>query len=329
MIRTTEVNALHWREFALIAGVLLLAGCSKSSNETSRAAAPITNQVKLVEAAQLAAITNQFGVAQQAQAEVTQKLLARIDQLEKKDAEQVASAQTIQTAYAAREKIFEEQTQKLIKQIAELETKVGSLQAGRVLPEIALTPDDAPTARFRTRMVPHRKSQRHQLVYYVSRDPSAGQRTIVQKENGFTGNPIFYNWDAATSQFVIDPTGRNSTQIRDLLNVSGPAVSYITGVDAINVNGGANILAFNGHKAFIGDYSKTANDHAPVINGQYTQWGYEHLFNRTTASANVKSFRDRLIRAIDLDLQTSAYSIPLSKVRVERTGEGGPVSPIE
>lgn len=168
-----------------------------------------------------------------------------------------------------------------------------------------------------------------ELVHYVSRDPSAGQRTIVQRENGFTGSPIFYNWDATASKFVIDPTGRTSTQIRDLLNVSGPAISYLTGVDAINVNGGANILAFNGHRAFIGDYSKVANDHTPVINGQYTQWGYEHLFNRTTASANVKAFRDRLIQAIDADLQVSAYSIPLSKVKVERTAEGAPVSPIE
>lgn len=167
------------------------------------------------------------------------------------------------------------------------------------------------------------------LVYYVSRDPSAGQRTIVQRENGYTGNPIFYTWDTATSKFVIDATGRNSTQIRDLLNVSGPAVSYLTGVDAVNVNGGANILAFNGVRAFVGAYSKVANDHSPVTQGQYSQWGYEHLFVRTTASANIKSFRTRLVQAIDLDLQTSAYSIPLSKVRVERTAEGAPVSPLE
>lgn len=167
------------------------------------------------------------------------------------------------------------------------------------------------------------------LVHYVSRDPSAGQRTIVQRENGYTGNPIFYNWDTGTSKFVIDATGRNSTQIRDLLNISGPAISYLTGVDAINVNGGANILAFNGAKGFVGDYSKVANDHNPVIQGQYTQWGYEHLFVRTTASANIKSFRNRLVQAIEVDLQSSAFSIPLSKVRVERTAEGAPVSPLE
>ncbi len=165
------------------------------------------------------------------------------------------------------------------------------------------------------------------LVYYVSRDPSAGQRTIVQKESGYTGNPIFYNWNTNTSAFDIDTTGRTSTQIRDLLNVSGPAISYLTGVDAINVNGGANILAFNGHKAFLGSYSSVSNSHSPVISGLYSQWGYEHLLNRTTASTDLRSFRTALISAIDADLQTSAYSLPISRVKVERAAEGGPVSP--
>ncbi len=167
------------------------------------------------------------------------------------------------------------------------------------------------------------------LVYFISRDPTAGQRTIVQRENGFAGSPIFYTWDASAGKFVVDPTGRSSTQIRDQLNVAGPSVSYLTGVDAINVNGGANILSHNGVKAFLGNYSPVANDYGPVITGQYTQWGYEHLFNRATASGNVKTFRSRLIQAIEADLQTSAFSIPLSRLKVERAAEGGPVSPVE
>lgn len=167
------------------------------------------------------------------------------------------------------------------------------------------------------------------LVYYISRDPSAGQRVIVQKENGFTGTPLFYNWDAPNTKFVVDSTGRTSTQIRDLLNTAGPAVSFLTGVDAINVNGGANILAYNGVKAFTGAYSSVQNDHAAVLQGQYTQWGYEHLLVRATAAQNIKNFRTALIAAIDADLQTSAYSIPISRLQVERTAEGGPVSPIQ
>lgn len=168
-----------------------------------------------------------------------------------------------------------------------------------------------------------------QDVYFIQRDPSAGQRTIIQGENGYAGTPIAYQWNSNTLAFVIDTVGRNSTQIRDQLNAATlPAISYLTGVDAINVNGGANILAQDGNKAFIGAYSGVSNDHTPVITGQYTQWGYEHLLSRTTASGNVTSFLAALLAAIDVDLQTSAYSLPLSKVRVERSAEGGPVTPL-
>lgn len=166
-------------------------------------------------------------------------------------------------------------------------------------------------------------------IYYVSRDPSAGQRTIVEREQGFYGTASFYNWNTTTSQFEEDLTGRTSTQIRDLLNVSGPAVSYLTGVDAVNVNGGANILAVNGVKPVLNPYNSVSNNHAPVIYGQYAQWGYEHIFVRTTASANLRTFRDALIAKIDEDLQTSAYSIPLSRVRVERQAQGGQLAPLE
>lgn len=168
-----------------------------------------------------------------------------------------------------------------------------------------------------------------QDVYFIQRDPTAGQRTIIQGENGFAGTPIGYQWNSNTLAFVLDATGRNSTQIRDQLNAATlPAISYLTGVDAINVNGGANILAQNGNKAFLGSYSSVSNNHNQVITGQYTQWGYEHLLSRTTASGNVTSFLAALLAAIDVDLQTSAYSLPLSKVKVERSAEGGPVTPL-
>jgi len=167
-----------------------------------------------------------------------------------------------------------------------------------------------------------------QLVYFLQRDPTAGQRTIIQRENGFNGTPISYFWNSNTASFNIDTVGRSSTQIRDNLQVSGPAISYLTGVDAIVVNNGANILAQNGNKAFLGSYSSVNNNHNPIINGQYTQWGYEHLLSRITASGNVATFLTALKAAIDTDLQTSAYSLPLSKVNVERSSEGGPVTPL-
>ncbi len=168
------------------------------------------------------------------------------------------------------------------------------------------------------------------LLYYISRDPSAGQRVIIEKESTITGTPQFYQWSSNALEFVVDPTGRNSTQIRDQLNAATkPAISFLTGVDAVNVNGGQNIIGYNGPRAFLNAaYSSVTNDLTPVIYGQYSQWGYEHIFVRSTASADLITFRDALLGAIDTDLQTSAHSLPISKVKVTRNAEGGVVNPI-
>lgn len=150
----------------LVLALSLAAGCGDSPQSTGAdkshtganglghgsgaGSLPSTNQIKVVEEAQLTAITNQFAAAQQAQAELINKLLTRIDELEKKDTAHIAAvqaAQTQQSAQAVQVRAQEEQAQKLTQQIVELKSKVGSLEAGKVLPEIALTPDDAPTTR--------------------------------------------------------------------------------------------------------------------------------------------------------------------------------------
>lgn len=84
-----------------------------------------------------------------AQAELIQKLLGRIDQLEKNDAERAAAlaaeAAKAQAVTDALKRENEAREDKLKGRIGELEGKVGSLEAGRVLPEIAVTAEDGPT----------------------------------------------------------------------------------------------------------------------------------------------------------------------------------------
>lgn len=84
-----------------------------------------------------------------AQSELIQKLLGRIDQLEKNDATRAVAvadeAAKAQAATDALKKEHEAREQKLLGRIGELEGKVGSLEAGRVLPEIAVTAEDGPT----------------------------------------------------------------------------------------------------------------------------------------------------------------------------------------
>ncbi|MFN0067729.1 MAG: hypothetical protein ACKVYV_08855 [Limisphaerales bacterium] len=168
-----------------------------------------------------------------------------------------------------------------------------------------------------------------QTIHFINRDPTAGQRVTLFLNAIFTGSPISYFWDVPNNQFIVDPTGRNPAQITTHLNSYGPAISYLISADSFNVNGGQNVLAYDGNKAFKGTFSNTGNDFGPVINGQYSLWVYEHLLNRTTAPANVRLFRDKLIEAIDAELQVSAFSIPISRLRAERVADGAPVAPIE
>ncbi|HEX5221871.1 MAG TPA: porin [Verrucomicrobiae bacterium] len=83
---------------------------------------------------------NQLQSTQAEQAELIQKLLGRLEQLEKSKAEDAQRTQ-------ATEKAHQVEVQKLQGQIKELESKVGSLEAGRVVPEIAVTPTDGPTTK--------------------------------------------------------------------------------------------------------------------------------------------------------------------------------------
>jgi len=166
-----------------------------------------------------------------------------------------------------------------------------------------------------------------QLIHFINRDPTAGQRVTLFKEALFTGNPIQYSWDPARNEFVLDPTGRNATQIAAQLNTAGPAISYLISADSFTVNAGQNILSYNGHKALNGVFNNTANDFSPILNGQYSLWVYEHILNRTTASANVRAFRDAFIAAISQELETSPFSVPIDRLLVERTADGAPVAP--
>ena len=178
-----------------------------------------------------------------------------------------------------------------------------------------------------------------QTVYFVNRDPSAGQRVTIFLNSGFTGEPISYRLDPdGSGNYVVDVgqspnfiPGRNPTQIAEALSTSTqPAISYLISADSYNLlNAGQNVIAYDGYKAFNGTFNNVSNDYSPIINGQYSLWVYEHLLNRTTASGNVRAFLDALVAAIEHELETSFSTIPTSRLRVERQADGAPVAPIE
>jgi phosphate-selective porin OprO and OprP len=111
----------------------LLASVAKSQSQTATdtQAAPVRATV------QAGAGTNQSSAVPVDQGALIEKLLERVEQLERAGAEKTESIRKAQA----------EQTEKLLGRIKELEDKVNSLEAGRVLPEIAVAPSDEPTAR--------------------------------------------------------------------------------------------------------------------------------------------------------------------------------------
>ncbi|MGC3960028.1 MAG: hypothetical protein QM813_19495 [Verrucomicrobiota bacterium] len=167
-----------------------------------------------------------------------------------------------------------------------------------------------------------------QTIYFINRDPTAGQRVVLFADALYNGSPISYFWTNNALGYVVDATGRSATQITTHLTTYSNAISYLISEDSYNVNTGLNILSYNGNKAFKGTFSNTTtNDFNPVIDGQYSLWVYEHLLNKTTAASQVTAFRGALVAAIQTELQTSSFSIPEGRVRVERQADGAPVAP--
>jgi len=105
----------------------------------------------------------------------------------------------------------------------------------------------------------------------------------------------------------------------------GAALAYLGLPDAANVNGGANIISYNGYKPFSGTIG--APNFAAVRNGLYSAWGYEHLFRRSGAPANISTFFAAFANEINNDLATSTSAAQVGSMNVVRPSDGGPITP--
>jgi hypothetical protein len=163
------------------------------------------------------------------------------------------------------------------------------------------------------------------LIYLVGRDSGSGTRITAERDSLFVGSPLLWAPDGSCNWNTYSGFSSGSG-ISAVLNGScGPAIGYLGISDAKNVNGGANILSYNGYKPFAGSIS--APDYTAVRKGLYSFWGYEHLMKRSTASANVNSFYLRLANEINNDLATSTTAIQVGSMLVSRSADGGPISP--
>ena len=172
------------------------------------------------------------------------------------------------------------------------------------------------------------------LVHFITRDVTAGQRLIVFRDAGFTGTSpgAYYN---NGSTWIFDSGGRTSTSaIITQLNSYANAISYLTGVDAISVlnkgPNGAAVLSYNGVFPFLNtnSLSSVTNDYTPVINGQYSLWGYEHLLKRSTLSGTALTLYNSLTNALGTNVSSQYTVAPISSVNVGRDSDGGTIYPL-
>jgi hypothetical protein len=172
------------------------------------------------------------------------------------------------------------------------------------------------------------------LVRLVTRDVTAGQRLIVFRDAGFTGaSPAAYYNNG--TQWLFDNGGRTSTSlIVAQLNTYSNAISYLTGVDAISVlnkgPNGAAVLSYNGFFPFLNtnSLSSISNDYTPVINGQYSLWGYEHLLKSSTLSGTPLTLYNVILNALAINVSSQYTIAPISSVNVGRDSDGGTVYPL-
>lgn len=133
----------------------MVAGCNDANGratqgnapQTATAPKPAPTPAPVIDAAQFSALTNQFALAQKAQLELIQKLQGQVAVLEQRNSELGVSARTERAEQSGQLKAQEQRVQTLLARIGELEGKVGSLQAGKVLPEISVAAVDGPTTR--------------------------------------------------------------------------------------------------------------------------------------------------------------------------------------
>jgi hypothetical protein len=167
------------------------------------------------------------------------------------------------------------------------------------------------------------------VLYWIMRDIGAATRIISAKEAGYTGTQLAYVYNTNSATWLLDPVGQTTWPaiINMLTNNYGPCMSFITPPDGGSI-AAANFVRFNGFLPFNGTFrTAITNDYTPVITGQYTCWGYEHIMTKPNPSADVATFAAALSASLQVNVQTSPYSIPIAEMQVGRTATGGVVTP--
>jgi hypothetical protein len=170
------------------------------------------------------------------------------------------------------------------------------------------------------------------LIYLVGRYNLSGTRYTQEYCADFfpIASGLLYNTNGTSCTWVLHSGFTSGSGVVTTMTSScaavQPALACLGLSDANNaVAGGCAFVAYNGELPYTG--TSGVPDFSPTRNGLYDLWGYQHLYYKSGASANVTSFHTSLKNEINTDLATSTTAIQLGTMNVARQADGGPVSP--
>lgn len=163
----------------------------------------------------------------------------------------------------------------------------------------------------------------NKFVYALGRDNGSGTRLTVMAESGKGAlNPVVQYSTTNGTSYTLATSGGNGgsgsgSGVATMLGFTtaastGYSIGYLGLSDAATaITAGAKELTWNG----------VAYSPAAVQGGQYTMWGYEHLFIGAAATANDQTVANAI--AAELTTTPGAAGIALGTMNVQRGSEGG------
>ena len=192
MPMTMMIRPMNWAALAMLATVAFTPAPANSQPQSQRQiASPLTD----ADAANAVAV-KQLMSTQAAQAELIEKLLGRLDQLERTKSEEAQRAESIERTHEAEVRTLQDR-------INELEGKVGSGESGKVLPKIAVSPKDGPTANELDQKI--RVLERNNELSAEAAEAQAAAR--AKESPRITAGPSGFAFSSADTNFVLKLKG--------------------------------------------------------------------------------------------------------------------------
>lgn len=193
-------------------------------------------------------------------------------------------------------------------------------------------------------------------AFFTGRTLDSGTRVTMVSDGLFVGKPTMWqgNGTSATKMTVSQVVGTvnygpgftsGGTLAANMILGAGTnaLIGYCGVADALTAAGaGCKILSYNGFLPFnwTNGVSTTnawmisggAPDYTPIITGQYSFWGPEHVLVHPTAPAAAQALWAAFPTAIDNDL-TNTTLVPITALRLSAMGttgrgfDGGPIHP--